>query len=68
MSAYYSGIPTDDKESIAVIHAAVAAGAMLDTSDIYGPFTNEELVGEWRLDEVCTELAREWAASNPAAA
>jgi aryl-alcohol dehydrogenase-like predicted oxidoreductase len=36
-----------DQESIATIHRALELGVtMLDTSDIYGPFTNEELVGE----------------------
>jgi aryl-alcohol dehydrogenase-like predicted oxidoreductase len=34
-------------ESIATIERALELGiTMLDTSDIYGPFTNEELVGE----------------------
>lgn len=28
-----------------VIHKAIEAGCMLDTSDIYGPFKNEELIG-----------------------
>ncbi|WIA31220.1 hypothetical protein OEZ86_001218 [Tetradesmus obliquus] len=36
-----------DEESIATIHRALELGVtMLDTSDIYGPFTNEELVGK----------------------
>lgn len=36
----------DDVESIATIHAALDAGInLLDTADMYGPFTNEELVG-----------------------
>ena len=35
-----------DVESIAVIHRALDLGVtLLDTSDVYGPFTNEELVG-----------------------
>ena len=35
-----------DTESIAVIHRALDLGmTLLDTSDVYGPFTNEELVG-----------------------
>jgi aryl-alcohol dehydrogenase-like predicted oxidoreductase len=44
MSEFYG--PRDDAESIATIHAAVDSGVnFLDTSDIYGPFINEELVG-----------------------
>lgn len=44
MSEFYG--PTDEKESIATIHRALELGVnFLDTSDMYGPFTNEELVG-----------------------
>ena len=44
MSEFYSG--RDDAESIATIHAFLAAsGTLLDTADMYGPFTNEELIG-----------------------
>jgi aryl-alcohol dehydrogenase-like predicted oxidoreductase len=44
MSEFYG--PGDDAESIATIHAALDAGVtLLDTSDVYGPHTNEELVG-----------------------
>jgi len=36
----------DEKESIATIHRAIDLGIdFLDTAEIYGPFTNEELVG-----------------------
>jgi aryl-alcohol dehydrogenase-like predicted oxidoreductase len=35
-----------ETESIAVVHRALDLGVtLLDTSDVYGPFTNEELVG-----------------------
>src|SRR3569623_1779595 len=40
--------PAKDKaEMIALIHAAVERGVTLfDTAEVYGPFTNEELLGE----------------------
>ena len=41
------GPPGDKQEMIAVIRAAVARGVtFFDTAEVYGPFTNEELVGE----------------------
>jgi aryl-alcohol dehydrogenase-like predicted oxidoreductase len=45
MSEFYG--PRDDAESVATVHAALDAGVnFLDTADIYGPRTNEELVGK----------------------
>src|SRR4051794_38817435 len=54
MSEFYGA--GDDTESIATIHRALDLGVtLLDTSDIYGPHTNEVLVGKAirdRRDEV----------------
>jgi aryl-alcohol dehydrogenase-like predicted oxidoreductase len=44
--AYDLDTPRDDGQSIAVIHQALDAGMnLIDTADVYGPHTNEELVG-----------------------
>jgi aryl-alcohol dehydrogenase-like predicted oxidoreductase len=44
MSEFYGH--GEDTESVATIHAFLdAGGSLLDTADMYGPFTNEELVG-----------------------
>lgn len=54
MSEFYGG--RDDAESLATIHRALDLGVtLLDTADMYGPFTNEELVGralKGRRDQV----------------
>ncbi|WP_205857293.1 aldo/keto reductase, partial [Phytoactinopolyspora endophytica] len=44
MSEFYGA--RDDHESVATIHRALDLGVtFLDTADVYGPHTNEELVG-----------------------
>ena len=54
MSEFYG--PGDEQESLAVIGRALDLGVtLLDTADMYGPFTNEQLVGRavaGRRDEV----------------
>ena len=56
MSQAYTGAGSDDEESIRAIHRALDLGVtFLDTAEIYGPYTNEELVGRalrGRRDEV----------------
>ena len=56
MSSAYTGAGSDDAESIRTIHRALDLGVtLIDTAEIYGPFTNEELIGQAikdRRDEV----------------
>ena len=54
MSEFYG--TGDEDESVATIHRAIEVGVtFLDTADMYGPFTNERLVGKAvadRRDEI----------------
>jgi aryl-alcohol dehydrogenase-like predicted oxidoreductase len=56
MSFAYTGAGTDDAESIRTIHRAIDLGVtLIDTAEVYGPYTNEELVGralKGRRDDV----------------
>src|SRR5438132_12548876 len=56
MSGYYNIGEGSDAESIRAIHRAMDLGVThLDTAEIYGPFSNEELVGraiKGRRDQV----------------
>ena len=62
MSAFYGS--TDEEEATATIHRALELGCnFLDTAQLYGPMTNEQLVGraiEGRRDEyvIATKFAR----------
>jgi aryl-alcohol dehydrogenase-like predicted oxidoreductase len=50
MSDFYAG--RDDQESLATLERAFALGiTFYDTADMYGPFTNEELVGRFLKDK-----------------
>jgi aryl-alcohol dehydrogenase-like predicted oxidoreductase len=47
MSFAYTGAGSDDAESIRTIHRAIDLGVtLIDTAEVYGPYTNEELVGQ----------------------
>ncbi|MEU9314081.1 aldo/keto reductase [Streptomyces sp. NPDC048256] len=46
MSQGYTGAGTDEAESIRTVHRALELGVnFIDTAEIYGPYTNEELLG-----------------------
>lgn len=46
MSWAYGADQRDDKQSVQVLHRALDLGVtLIDTADVYGPFTNETLVG-----------------------
>jgi aryl-alcohol dehydrogenase-like predicted oxidoreductase len=70
MSEFYG--TGNDTESVATIHRALDLGVtLLDTADMYGPFTNEELVGRAiasRRDEVvlATKFGNVRDPENPA--
>ncbi|MBX3564832.1 MAG: aldo/keto reductase [Sphingomonas sp.] len=60
----------DRGESIATIHAAIDCGVtFFDTAEMYGPFTNEELVGEAIRGKrdglvIATKFAMRWDGNN----
>jgi len=55
MSEFYG--TADEAEAIATVHRALELGVtLLDTADMYGPFTNERLVGR---------AVREWSGERP---
>lgn len=56
MSAYYTMGERNEKEALRTIHRAIELGVNLfDTAEVYGPFTNEALLGkalQGRRDQV----------------
>ncbi|GAA3029462.1 aldo/keto reductase [Actinokineospora globicatena] len=56
MSHGYTGAGSDDAESTRTLHRALELGVtLIDTAEVYGPYTNEELVGralKGRRDDV----------------
>jgi aryl-alcohol dehydrogenase-like predicted oxidoreductase len=49
--AYDMAAPRDEATNVSVIHQALDLGmTLIDTADVYGPFTNEELVGRALAD------------------
>lgn len=56
MSHGYTGSGTDEAGSIRTVHRALELGVtLIDTAEIYGPYTNEELLGralKGRRDQV----------------
>ena len=78
MSHGYTGAGSDDDQSIRTIHRALDLGVTLvDTAEVYGPYTNEELVGralKGRRDQVVlatkfgliSHTGRQGADSSPA--
>jgi aryl-alcohol dehydrogenase-like predicted oxidoreductase len=63
----------DDDQSVRAIHDAIDLGiTFFDTAEIYGPFRNEELVGQaikGRRDGlvIATKFAMRWDGSTPVA-
>jgi aryl-alcohol dehydrogenase-like predicted oxidoreductase len=71
MSSSFPPFP-DEQEMIALIRSAVDRGiTFFDTAQVYGPFTNEELVGEALAplrDQVVQGEDHGWPGGRPAAA
>jgi aryl-alcohol dehydrogenase-like predicted oxidoreductase len=71
--AYDLDTPRDDEQSIAVIRQALDLGmTLIDTADVYGPHSNEELVGRALADRrdravLATKVGLVWDDPNAAA-
>ncbi len=70
---YHRGPAPDRSEMVELVGAAVERGVtFFDTAEVYGPFTNEELVGEalapFRRDVViATKFGHDLGPADPAA-
>jgi aryl-alcohol dehydrogenase-like predicted oxidoreductase len=68
---YHRGPAPDRREAIALVRAAVERGVtFFDTAEVYGPFTNEDLVGEalepFRKDVViATKFGHDFSQTRP---
>lgn len=67
-TAYGTPEERDEREAIATIHRAIDLGCtFLDTAEVYGPYTNEDLVGralEGRRDQVTIATKFGWRIEN----
>lgn len=67
-SAYGAAEERDERASIATIHRAIELGCtFLDTAEVYGPYTNEELLGralKGRRNEVTIATKFGWRIEN----
>src|ERR1700693_2533032 len=68
MSAFYDRTGVSEKDSIELIHRAIDLGIdFFDTAEIYGPYTNEELVGKalkGKRDQVVIATKFAWKMVN----
>src|ERR1700722_4011181 len=68
MSAFYDRSSVTETESIKLIHKAIDLGVnFFDTAEIYGPYTNEELVGralKGKRDQVVIATKFAWRIEN----
>ena len=59
------GPPKDKQEMTALLHAAVDRGiTFFDTAEVYGPFINEELLGEALAQRQLDALSHRWTSSG----
>ncbi len=73
MSAFYSGSGQNEDEAIRTIHRAIDLGVTLfDTAEMYGPYTNETLLGKalagrWDEAKIATKFGINLVEGDPTA-